>query len=135
MDYRLNFHHIGSAVKDLKKAAESFKRFLNAEFQSNVVSDPVQKVDLMLIKVGGVAIELVSGDKVSRFISSDSQSSPYHVCYEVDDFDRFVDEYSRKDGAILSSPPEPAVLFNGRRVAFFMVRGVGIIEILEGAAG
>ena len=133
MRYELDFHHVGAAVLDIGKTVEKMREsFLDARLISGIVSDPNQNADVALVRAGGLLIELVSGSAVSRFVSEkESGVNFYHVCYQTDEFDKAVSDYSRAAGAILASPPKPAALFDQRRVVFFMVKGMGFVEILE----
>lgn len=132
MHPKLIFHHMGAAVNSIDDSLKILREFFQAEELSDVVFDPLQEVNLVLVKVGGLVIELVSGKTVSRFVSDKKGLNFYHACYETKEFDKTIDEYSKASGVILVSPVKPAVLFNRRRVAFFMVGGIGFVEILEG---
>ena len=132
MDFEFRFHHIGAAVNSIDETLKVLKQFLGAELLSDPIFDPLQNANLILVKVGGLRVELVSGEKVSRFLSQEKGLSFYHVCYEVKDFDKFIEKYRNIKGVILVSSPQPAILFNYRRVVFFMMKGLGLVEILEG---
>jgi methylmalonyl-CoA/ethylmalonyl-CoA epimerase len=58
------------------------------------------------------------------------------LCYVTDNL---ADTLSRMNDARLRwqcvSPPKPAILFGGRRVSFYMIVGIGLIEIIEEAVG
>ena len=131
INFEFRFHHIGFAVHRMDNILITSKKFPMVELLSDIVFDPQQNVDLVLAKIGQLTIELVCGEKVSRFVSERNKLAFYHLCYEVKDFDSFIKEYSNIKGVILASHPQPAVLFDQRRFSFFMVKDFGLIEILE----
>ena len=47
------------------------------------------------------------------------------------DFDGMIKAINDSDDYIMVTAPQPAILFNSRRVAFFYSRDDGLIEILE----
>jgi hypothetical protein len=56
----------------------------------------------------------------------------YHICYESRSRERSLRSLEAAGNRIVMiSPPQPAVLFGGRRVSFYVVAGFGVIEILE----
>jgi hypothetical protein len=56
----------------------------------------------------------------------------YHLCFVADDITAAVDAIKTQGGRVLPvAPPKAAVLFGGRQVGFYLVRGLGLIEILE----
>ena len=81
----------------------------------------------MLAMPDGSYIELVSGAVVANFVKK--RVTYYHICYEVDDISKAIEEMS-KNGALVVSPPKPAILFGNRNVAFLM-SPIGLVELLE----
>jgi methylmalonyl-CoA/ethylmalonyl-CoA epimerase len=56
----------------------------------------------------------------------------YHSCFETADLTATLSAWEEKGlRAVCISEPKPAVLFNGRKVSFYMVNGAGLIELLE----
>lgn len=56
----------------------------------------------------------------------------YHTCYVTEDLRAALAAFEA-DGVnpICVSPPKPAVLFNGKKVSFYNIPGVGLVEILQ----
>ena len=123
-------HHIGIACKDIQIALEDMRRTHDVVGTSDIVYDSLQDAHLCMVHTrNGVTYELISGGQVERLVKK--QITYYHVCYAVADLDRSLAEFTA-NGAILCSPPKPAELFNGRRVAFVLT-GFGMVELLEEA--
>jgi methylmalonyl-CoA/ethylmalonyl-CoA epimerase len=56
------------------------------------------------------------------------------LCYEVPRIDTALEAIRGTVGAPRCvSEPKPAVLFDGRRVAFYLMSGCGLVELLEAA--
>jgi len=124
----MRFHHIGIACRNIIEEIAEIAKIHRILDQSPVVFDQEQNAELCLLTIdGGLKMELISGKQVESILKK--RISYYHLCYEVDDFGAELDRLE-KDGAILITPPKPAILFNNRKVAFLMV-SYGIIEILS----
>lgn len=125
----MKFHHIGMACEDIKQALKHIKSIYDILSISDIYYDPIQDVQLCLIKTSnGINFELISGSKVVNFVQK--RISYYHICYTVADLDEKIEELT-KNGYILLSKPQPAILFNGRKVVF-LASELGLIELLEG---
>jgi methylmalonyl-CoA/ethylmalonyl-CoA epimerase len=78
--------HIGIAVKDLKFAADTYKKLLNSE-PSAVEYVEGQKVNVIKFKVGESVIELLEGSApdspISKFIEKRGEGI-HHIGYESD---------------------------------------------------
>ena len=129
----MKIDHIGYAVKRMDRAITAFQR-LGFEFEP-VIDDTDRNVKLAFGEKDGYRIELVSPlDKkqespVDQYLSN-VVGTPYHICYESDNFDEDVDELKSKGFKVIIEPT-PAVAFEGRRVVFMMNIGFGLMEIVE----
>ena len=98
------------------------------------VHDPLQRVIVQFWGREGdsIPIELIEpvGDDspVAGFLGKGGGLA--HLCYEVDDLERIL-ENVRQKGAILISGPVPAAVFDERRIAFVILRGIGVTEFVE----
>jgi methylmalonyl-CoA/ethylmalonyl-CoA epimerase len=127
----MRFHHVAMAATDIEDALFALSSQGPVRLLTDAVSDPEQGVRLQLVDVGGLQTELVQdeGDgPVAGWLNRGCKL--YHICYEVDDLNRAVEE-ARLNGAVVVSYPKPALLFSGRRVAFVMDRVRGLVEFLE----
>jgi methylmalonyl-CoA/ethylmalonyl-CoA epimerase len=121
-------HHVGVACR----AIEPVRAWIHATHQvaadSGVIHDPCQRADLCLLSLDdGAALELVSGAAVDGLV--ERGHSYYHLCYEVAGLDAAIAGLEA-EACRLVSPPAPAVLFEGRRVAF-LLGPAGLVELLE----
>jgi methylmalonyl-CoA/ethylmalonyl-CoA epimerase len=122
------FHHIGIACADIDAAARYVQRAFEVTSDTGTVFDPEQNASVRLFNAGQPdAIELVTGPMVASLIAQ--KTSYYHICYTTPDIAATLRE-AKRAGAILVSPPRPAVLFGGRRVAFVFTP-LGLVEFLE----
>lgn len=130
----LNFHHFGLATK----APDRAQVFLHAlgYTSGEQVRDELQNVDLiMCTHPTEPDVEIISATDTSGpldEILGDQAQSIYHLCYETENIENAL--AALKENGIRCqcvSPPTPAILFGGRNVAFYFVRGFGLIELLE----
>jgi len=138
-DFGLQFHHMGLAVKEPSLA---LKFFGGLGYQSEpAVFDSLQNVDLIICSHDVMPdVEIISPSSIldngegpiDSLLKRRPEGIIYHICYTTADLD---DSLKRMKGAGLQiftiQPPKPAVLFSGKPVSFYMIGGVGLIEILE----
>ena len=123
-------HHIGIAVATIDEGAKQVRRFYAGQISraTEPVRDPLQDADLQLFELNdGSRIELVAGKPVQSALGKGLNL--HHVCYEVQSVEKAIEEWYRR-GAVVVSPPKPAVLFDGRLVAFVLTP-VGLVEFLN----
>ena len=124
----MKIHHIGIACSDIEEALADFGRYHPIVKRSEVVYDELQKAELCMVYTDtGLDVEFIAGEQVARLVKKGI--SYYHLCYEVDDLDAVLSESVGK-GAMIISEPKPAVLFDGRRVAFVYLP-YGLVEFVE----
>jgi len=128
----IRFHHVGVAVKSIEHSLEFLKNFGTTDGFSTIVVDDRQNVKLAIGNWNGLTIELVEGIGEKNPIAGWLKRGValYHLCFEVDNFDRVVNELARGDYILVSSPIH-SKLFNEQRIAFFMTKLGFLIEILE----
>lgn len=129
----MKINHIGYAVKRIDRAMESF-RALGFDF-GPIIDDIDRNIKISFGEKDGYCIELVSpldktvSSPVDSYISSGA-GTPYHICYESDDF--FSDiKALENQGFKVIVPPKPAVALGGANVVFLLNLGFGIMEIVE----
>ena len=132
----LAFHHLGLAAKDPEAAA----RFLSGLGYriGPIILDPLQNVRAGLCAHDHMPdVEIISPAEgqgpLDKLLTAQREGVVYHMCYTSADLDRSL-EALEEDGRLsvysISSPKE-AVLFGGKRVSFYLIEGVGLIEIIE----
>lgn len=128
----MKIHHIGYLVKKLKKAQEAFEA-LGYIAEGTAVHDEVRKVDILFLEKDGYRVELVSpyaADSIVAGLIRTYKNSPYHICYEAEDFRRDID-WLEANGYIRMDEPTAAPAIGGRKVTFFMNPALGMVELLE----
>jgi len=124
----MKFHHIGIACRNIDDEIANISKINQVIKKSPVVFDVEQNAELALLTLAdGTNLELISGKQVETLLKKNI--TYYHLCFEVDDIDTEIERLVT-EGALLISAPKPAVLFNGRKVAFLNV-SYGIIELLN----
>lgn len=130
-----SFHHIGCATNDIIKEAEYFSA-LGYEIDSETFQDYTQGVRGCFLAGPGPRIELLENLENSSTLAPwlNSGIKFYHMAYLVENIDMTVDWFKKKR-AVLTVPPIPAVAFNNRKIAFFMMRNRQLIEVIEKEQG
>ena len=130
----LSLHHIGVAVKDISKTAESFSAQFGYEVKSSIIHDPTQTAYVQFLKLPGdsVYLELVSPDRSdSKLINALNKGGGLnHICYSTSDIDATCRQL-RAMGLFLLQAPIPAAAFPGRRIAWFMGQDRIPVELVE----
>lgn len=134
VNYGLQFHHFGLAVRDVPGAL----RVLSGMGYScgELIHDPLQKVMLVWCDHPQMpAIEVVSPSKESGPLDKilmNSSELIYHICYSSSDIVASVASIRDNGVRVLPvAPPKPAVMFDGKLVGFYQIKGFGLIEIVE----
>jgi catechol 2,3-dioxygenase-like lactoylglutathione lyase family enzyme len=130
----LRFHHLGLATARPKAAAAMLGTL--GYTLGDAVWDPEQRVHVQMGEHPAMpAVELVfPGDEPGPIdaLLKRAGPGPYHLCFQVDDIEAARDQLDEAGHRVLPVvPPTPAILFGGRRVAFFQVHGFGLIELVE----
>jgi len=131
----LEFHHLGLAVKHSRRAT-ALLAALGYQI-GDAVFDPTQNVHLALCTHEcQPAVEVIwpSGDPGPIDVLTERHSSGviYHICYQTNDLTAALAKLQEAGLRVIClSPPSPAPLFNGKRVSFYNVAGMGLVEILE----
>jgi FkbH-like protein len=122
------FHHLGFACRDIKEGIAHINKHYHVVKVSDIIFDDIQDANVCLIETeNGINIELVSGNQVKTLLNQGVNL--YHVCYEVPDLFKAIEEF-QNEGALLVSEPKPAKLFDNRLVAFLNTP-LGLLELLE----
>ncbi len=135
-DFNITPHHIGYAVADIEKSLLKYKQI--GYYQSSPVYDDLDRsVQITFIRSFDerFTIELIApmsdDSPVSGILKQmKNVSSPYHICYEVDDMDEAIINLKNKN-FILTKNPAKAIAFDDRKVVFMVNREVGLIELVE----
>lgn len=129
----MRFHHIGVAVKSFDKSIIYYK---NLGYEcSDIVIDEIQNVALVYCKSGTLPnIELVKPVNENSPVYSilkKNDTQIYHQCYQTKDLLKALKYLQRENKLFCISRPKAAILFNNKKVSFYQIPNVGLIEILE----
>lgn len=132
--FGLRFHHLGLASRREEEALK-FLEGLGYSIGKRI-HDPLQNVHLRFCQASSVPdVELVTPTDSSGPLDSilkTTDANFYHTCYETINLDISLQAIrSSGNRVICVSEPKPAVLFDGRPVSFYLIKGFGIIELLE----
>lgn len=132
--YHLTFHHLGLAVSHQAKAL-NFLKGLGYRVGEEIF-DPEQNVNLVMCRSQTMpAVEIVSpSDRPSPLdnILKQNKDLIYHCCYVTPNLKIALKNIEQDQNKFICiSPPKPAILFSGKLVSFYLIRGFGIIEIIE----
>ncbi len=132
MNYLQAVHHIGYLVKNISKSMESFQ-MLGYTRVSEITYDAEREIEICFMKNGDYTIELVCPMSNTSVVSSLIKKigvSAYHICYEVEDLVATGD-YLRTQGYLPIAEAAPAPAIEGRKVAFYYSKNMGMIELVE----
>ncbi|MBV8551387.1 MAG: VOC family protein [Acidobacteriaceae bacterium] len=129
-------HHVGFVVASIDQSIESFCRSIGGSGWTQTWHDPTQQVRVAFIHpvfAGDASIELVepASDKspVRRFLDQQG-GGLHHLCYEAPDINAAIQDAAAR-GATILRKPQPAVAFEGRRIAWVFTKEKLLIEYLE----
>lgn len=127
----LKIHHVGYLVKKIDAAIRSFED-LGYRIVQETVYDDIRKVDICFLEKDGYCVELispVSEESVVYGLLKRYKNSPYHICYETEDFEK---DYAAlmSNGFIAIDEPTPAPALQDRKVVFLTSPLMGMIELL-----
>lgn len=129
----MTIHHYGFLTKNIEKSLCYFEK-LGYRQISSLVKDKERGIDIIFIEsTDGQLIELVSPNTENSVVSNivkNQSNSIYHICFIVKSIEQTIENLV-KENFILINEPQPAIAFDGKRVAFMISRYTGIIELLE----
>ena len=117
----MRINHIGYLVKRIDKAIDAFQK-LGYEIIQDVCNDEYRKVSICFLKKEDYVIELVSAsskDSVVYNLQKKIGNSPYHICYETNDYENDKNNLL-KNNYILCSDSHEAIAFQNKKVSFFV---------------
>lgn len=128
-DFR--FHHLGLACRSVDAELRVWLA-LGYEIEGEPFEDPIQKIRGVFVVGGGPRLELLEpmgpGSPLEGFLARGVKL--YHQAFEAAVFDTALSSLSEVGGKLVAGPA-PAVAFGGRRIAFVMLPGMNLVEIIE----
>jgi radical SAM protein with 4Fe4S-binding SPASM domain len=133
----MEFHHIGVAVKSIRKALEYYVGAFGFRKATEVLDVPSQRVRVCFVtSPAGVLIELVEGvgdDSPVADIVSRPGAGPYHLCYAVPDLDRAIERLRGERCFLLQHFDRRA--YGHSRFAFLLTPDRQLFELCETDTG
>jgi len=130
----VRLHHIGVVVRSVKESGGVYTEQLGMHALGPAVHDPLQRVIVQFWAQDGndTSIELIEpvGDESPVAALLRKGGGLAHLCYEVDDLEGTLNDVRQKGGIIISGPVRAAA-FDERRIAFVILRGIGVTEFVE----
>ncbi len=121
--------HIGIAVPDLEEGIKLYRDVMGLKLHAVEVV-PDQKVKVAMFEAGDVHIELLEptseDSPISKFIEK-SGGGLHHMCYEVDDVDDCLTEYSEKGVRLIDQTSRPGAM--GKKVGFLHPKSTGKVLV------
>jgi methylmalonyl-CoA/ethylmalonyl-CoA epimerase len=132
----MKLHHIGVVVSNIQNSIGELTKYMS--FQSTSLPTPVgsQKVNVCLLKIGEPFLELIEPASPDSPIMEYASSGGgiHHLCFEVEDIQKELDNMARKGATVLVKPVRG---FDERRIAFVDLNmkntKCGLVELLETA--
>lgn len=125
------FHHLGVACDNLAAEIPCFEA-LGYRQEGGVFRDTIQKIEGAFMTGPGPRLELVAPLDASSPVSPWLQKGVkyYHQGFEVPSVARAL-EWLTAQRAIVVRKPAPSIAFGGRLIAFVMLPGVVLIELIQ----
>lgn len=133
-DFALEFDHLGLATNSPDKAV-AFLKGLSYRCRP-FLYDPLQKVNITLCECDTMpAVEVISpSDEAGPLdgLLASRDEIVYHLCYRARDARASLAAMKQAGHRVIEvSEMRPAVLFDYRKVGFYLVKGFGLIEIID----
>jgi hypothetical protein len=133
--YGLTFHHLGLAVQK-PDAAQVFLANLGYQI-GTMMHDPVQNVHLGLCEHPTMpTVEIICPAEgkgpLDRYLQQHKDGLVYHMCFAAKDLTASIAALKADQDvqAIFWAEPQQAILFQGRKIVFCIVKGMGLIELV-----
>lgn len=127
----MKINHVGYAVKDMDASIRLFQKMGYEVVKKGI--DDIRHVKVAVAEMGAVKVELLSPvDNIKSPIDnylSKIGSTPYHICYEVDDMERCVQEL-QDIGFTLVSRPDVSLPLKGT-ICFMYSEIIGLCELIK----
>lgn len=127
----LAFHHVGVACRDLD-AEEQLFALLGYEREGPDFLDPIQGVHGRFLIGGGPRLELLRNQEGRGVLSTwlKNRTKFYHLAYETDSLAAAGAGLAQR-GAKQVVAPVPAVAFGMRKITFYMLPNLALIELIS----
>ena len=125
--------HIGYLTGNIEATTEQF-RLLGYTPMGGVILDNTQKTKICFLQKEGVTkVELVEPfeeNEPMRNMLKKRGIGPYHICFEVEDVYKEMEELNKSKWLPIFSPV-PAPAFNERLICYMFKKEIGYVELLN----
>ena len=132
----LTFHHLGLAAREPEEALKVLRGL--GYSCGKIIFDPEQNVRLAMCHHPAMpSVEVIAPGSdgktpIDRLVAKHGGGIVYHLCYTTKDLAASLAAIQNNGlHATCVAQPAPAVLFGGERVSFYLLDGIGLIEIIE----
>ena len=128
----LRIHHVGYLVVSIEESILQFKK-LGYIIKQETIVDNIRNSYICFLEKDGYVIELVSPineKSVVYKLLKKYKNSPYHICYETEEFDLQVNKLQEEGYMVIQEPCIAPAIAN-KRVIFLVNNNIGIIELVE----
>ena len=135
-DLGFRLRHVGVAVPKIGPATDILEKLFGYRVISGPFDDPIQRVTVNFLthSPDDVAeIELIApltADSPVQAMLNKNSGGAYHLCFETSDMEAAL-EHAKSLGCVVVSAPEPAVAFEGRRIAWIYSPNRQLFELVE----
>jgi catechol 2,3-dioxygenase-like lactoylglutathione lyase family enzyme len=130
----LGVDHVAVTTRRFEETLADYLSAPGAKLVKGPGWNPTQKVDYAFVAVNsGLTVEILGfKEGVDSPIEQHVRrgGGAYHLCFVVADIEAALAEVKAARGMIVLKPT-PDVAFGGRRIAFFMHRAHGLVELVE----
>ena len=127
----MTFHHLGVACDDIAAEIPRFEA-LGYRCEGAIFRDPIQKVEGAFMTGPGPRLELLAPLDPSSPVTPWMEKGVkyYHQGFEVPSMEEALERMAVRRGKVVE-PPAPSVAFDGRSIAFVMLPGMILIELIQ----
>ena len=130
----MKVHHLGIVVNNIQDSLGEFSKFIKFDEITIPTLVGSQKVNVCFMKLDTLKIELIepigNDSPVKTFLEKGGGFN--HICFEVDDLSKTIDEIIKEGGRLIVSPVEG---FEGKQIAFVLLNmkktNFNLIELVE----
>ena len=130
----MKVHHLGIVVNNIQDSLGEFSKFIKFDEITMPTLVGSQKVNVCFMKLDTLKIELIepigNDSPVKTFLEKGGGFN--HICFEVDDLSKTIDEIIKEGGRLIVSPVEG---FEGKQIAFVLLNmkktNFNLIELVE----
>ncbi len=143
----MKIHHIGVYVKNIEKSRKKYEelgyRVSPKVGNQNVQEDYERNIKILFMDnaIDDVMVELIErldSEKPSPvdFIikgnaGNYSDAIPYHICYEVEDIDKTVEDLRKMHYILINDKQATTEVLFHKNVVFLYNKAAGMIELIE----